>query len=266
MFPILFKFSNWIPLIGGHALHTYGLMAALGFLSGLLWVRHEARRLQISEEKVLDLFFYIILATIVGARLLYIFISVPEWWSDPLVFFRIWEGGLVFYGGLISSVVVSLWYCRKHRLPFLTVADIFMPGLALGHAIGRLGCFAAGCCYGKPVPLGSFWGVMFPDNPDSVAPHEAAIYPTQLFEAAGLFILFLILFLFRKKKKFEGEVFLVYLILYPLLRIIMEMFRGDAIRGFVVEGLFSTSQFISVLWMVTAFLLWATISQKRKTR
>lgn len=256
MFPTLIDFPASWPLIGGKSLHSYGALVALGFLLGLLWVRRESERVGLSAQKMMDLFTYIILAAIVGSRLLYVFISVPDWWTHPWVLFQIWEGGLVFYGGLIGAVLISIWYTRKHQMPFFAVADVFIPGVALGHAIGRLGCFAAGCCYGRPIDPSSPFAVWFPETPHSIAPTTHPVYPTQLFEAAGELVIFGVLFLFRKKKKFEGEVFLLYIILYPILRSVLETFRGDAVRGFIVEGVLSTSQFISILWVVVALLVW----------
>ena len=264
MFPILFQFPAWLPLIGGRALHTYGLMVALAFLFGMLWVRYEAKRLGINPQKMMDLFFYVVVAAIVGSRLLYVFASVPRWWEDPLVFFRIWEGGLVFYGGLIGAVLISVWYCRRHRLKFLTIADVFTPGIALGHVLGRLGCFSAGCCYGHEAPVGSFWSFVFPEGRFGIAPPNLPLYPVQLFESFGELTIFALLFLFRKRKKFEGEVFVLYITLYPVLRTILEFFRGDKVRGFIVEGVLSTSQFISIIWFVLALIFWATL-RRRKT-
>lgn len=262
MFPILFQFPDWLPLIGGRALHTYGALVAAGFFAGLLWVRFESKRLGLNPERLLDLFFYIVVAAIIGSRLMYVFASVPQWWRDPLVFIRVWEGGLVFYGGLIASVLISVWYCRRHQLAFFQVADVYTPGIALGHAIGRLGCFAAGCCYGRPAPLGSFFGVFFPADPAGIAPASQFLYATQIFEFVGEMGIFLFLFIFRRYKKFAGEVFLLYIILYPIMRSFLEVFRGDKVRGFLFGGVLSTAQFISIIWFVVAVILWFTIRKK----
>lgn len=264
MFPILFKIPDWFPLLGGRALHIYGLMTAIGFMSGLCWVRYEAKRVDLHPEKLMDLFFAIVLASVIGARLLFVFVSVKEWWADPLVFFRVWEGGLVFYGGLIGAVLTSVWYINRHRLPFFRVADVFAPGIALGHAFGRIGCFAAGCCYGRPSPLHSFFGVIFPETEYSIAPSGIPLYVTQLMESFGLFFIFIFLFFFRKLKKFNGEVFLLYLILYPFLRIVMETFRGDKIRGVFFGGTVSISQLISLVWIVAALIIWTVVLKKKK--
>jgi phosphatidylglycerol:prolipoprotein diacylglycerol transferase len=224
----------------------------------------EAKRVKLNPQKVSDLFFYIVLAAIIGSRVFYVFVSVPFWWKDPLVFIRFWEGGLVFYGGLIGAVLMSVWYTRQHKLPFFKVADIFIPGVALGHVFGRLGCFAAGCCYGKETSVHSLFSVVFPFNADSVAPPNVILYNTQMMEAVAEFLIFLFLILVvRFKKKFDGEVFLVYIMLYPILRSILEIFRGDKVRGFVVEGIFSTAQFVSVLWVLSAIVLWVHLRRRK---
>jgi phosphatidylglycerol:prolipoprotein diacylglycerol transferase len=261
MHPILILFPEWLPLIGGKAIHTYGAMAALGFFLGLSWIKYEANELGISQKKMSDLFFYIVVSALVGSRILFVLISVPSWWLDPLVFFRFWEGGLVFYGGFIAATLMTVFYCKKNHLSFFEVADVLMPALAIGHAVGRLGCFAAGCCYGKMVDASYWFAVQFPEN--SIAPHDHHVYPTQLFEFTGELILFLFLVVFRKFKKFSGEIFLLYIIVYPVLRSIIEMYRGDTVRGFVVEGLISTSQFISIIWVSIAIFLWIYL---RKTQ
>lgn len=257
--PILFTFPDWLPLIAGKSIHTYGALVATAFMMGLTWIRYESKRVGLDPQKAMDLFFYIVLSAIIGSRVLYVLVSVPDWWKDPLVFIRFWEGGLVFYGGLIGAVATSVWFCRKHRLPFLKIADIFAPGVALGHVFGRLGCFTAGCCYGKPLDHSTFYSIIFPQTDFSIAPFGKPLYATQLFEAVGELCIFLLLVLFRKRKKFEGEVFLLYIIVYPILRSILEIFRGDKIRGFIIEDILSTSQFISIIWVLIAIVIWIKV-------
>ncbi len=265
MHPILFTLPDWIPLLGGKALHTYGALVALGFFTGMQWIRFESKRVGLNPDRAMDLFFYIVLAAIVGSRVLYVFASVPDWWRDPLVFIRFWEGGLVFYGGLIGAVLVSILYARKHAIPFFKIADVFTPAIALGHAIGRLGCIAAGCCYGKPAPAWFPLSFVYPSGPNALAPAGIELYPVQLFESLAEGLIFLFLIWFRKKKKFEGEVFLLYIIIYPVLRAILEIFRGDEIRGFVIDGVLSTSQFIGMIWVVIATFVWLKILRGKKT-
>jgi len=252
MYPIIFN----IPILGGLRLHTYGLMVALGFLAGILWVSFRSRKEGLPPEKMMDLCFYIILSAVFGSRLVYALVEEPSLIIHPLDFFKIWEGGLVFYGGLMASVATSGIFMWKHRLNFWKVADVFVPGVALGHAFGRIGCFMAGCCYGKPVLNGKGWGVIFPDNPDSLAPAGVALYPTQLLESGAEFFIFAILVYQTRQKKFDGQILLMYLILYSIVRSILEMFRGDLSRGFVFNSPLSTSQFISLILIVVSIILW----------
>ncbi|MFO1518146.1 MAG: prolipoprotein diacylglyceryl transferase [bacterium] len=252
MYPVLFT----LPIFDGVKLHTYGFMVALGFLMGIFWVGYEARRLGQPADKLMDLCFYIVISAIVGSRVFYMVAEVPEFWKQPLDFFKIWEGGLVFYGGLIGAVATSAWYMRRHHLNFWKVADIFIPGVALGHVFGRIGCFAAGCCYGRPAPEHFPFSVTFPTNPESLAPAGVPLYPTQLMEAGGELLIFLILVFLRKKKKFDGQVLLLYLILYPILRISLEFFRGDLARGFIFGHTFSVAQFLSLSFVLAAIIIW----------
>lgn len=260
MYPVIFT----IPILEGLKLHTYGLMVALGFLVGIYWVGRESKRLGMPSEKMMDLAFYIVVAGIVGSRLLYVVVEEPRAFIEhPLDIFKVWEGGLVFYGGLMGAVATSAWYMWKHQLNFWKVSDIFIPGVSIGHAIGRLGCFAAGCCYGKEAPHSAWWTVMFPIEGEGLAPGGVPLYPTQLTESGAEFCIFLILVYFTRKKKFDGQILLMYLILYSMVRIILECFRGDLSRGFVY-GELSTSQFVSILIIISAIICWIYRSRRAK--
>jgi len=258
VYPVLFT----IPLFGGLKLHTYGLMVATGFLLGITWVGYEAKRLKIPPEKLMDLCFYIVVAAILGSRLDYMLESEPQFYRHPLDFFKIWQGGLVFQGGLIGAVLVSIWYVRRHQLNFWKVADIFMPGVALGHVFGRIGCFSAGCCYGRPAPLGFPLSVIFPSNPECLAPSGIPLYPTQLMESFAELCIFLILVWFRKKKKFDGQVMLLYLILYSIVRIMLEFFRGDLTRKFPLGHWVSDAQILSFSFIAIAVIIWLIRSRR----
>lgn len=267
MFPILFKFPDFIPLLGGHALHTYGALVALAFIVGSLYIRRESKRVGLNVIQMMDLTFYAALAGLIGSRILYVIISIDEWWKNPVVFLEFWEGGLVFYGGLIGAAVTVVWYTKKKKLPFFKVADVFAVATTLGHSIGRLGCFSAGCCYGKIAPLDSALAVVFKHSEYALSasghpPYDVPRYPVQIFESVGAFLIFLFLFFFRKKKKFDGEVFLLYITIYPLLRFVMEIFRGDINRKFLIENVLSTSQFISMIWFVIAVVLWIKLRRQ----
>ena len=249
MYPILFK----IPLFGlfgydSFPIYGYGVMVALGFLFGTWFVQREAKREGENPAQALDLIFYILIAAILGSRLLFILTTDPSLlWKNPLSIFKIWEGGLVFYGGFIASVLVGLWYLRKHRLPMWKFFDFFAPAIALGHALGREGCFLAGCCYGRPLLFDTWYAVIFPVNPSSLAPSGIPLYPTQLLESGGEFLIFLGLWWGLRHKKFDGQIFAIYMMVYGLLRFLLEFLRGDPDRGFVFGSTLSTSQFIAMI-------------------
>lgn len=244
MYPVLFK----IPFFGGITVYSYGVMVALGFVAAILWVTCESRRLGQNPAKAMDLIFSVIVAGIVGSRILHVAIAERQRFSsDPLMIFRIWEGGLVFYGGLIAALVVAIWFIRRNRMPLFLTMDIFAPAIALGHAIGRVGCFLAGCCYGRAVDHDAWYSVIFPAGMKSFAPTGVPLYPTQLMEVAGELAIFAILVVLRRFKRFDGQIITTYLMLYAVLRSVNETFRGDSERGFLVPGWLSTSQFISMI-------------------
>lgn len=264
MHPVLFTLPEFLPLIGGYSLRVYGFLVALGFLSALIYVKNESRRVGLSPDRMMDLFFYIAVFSIVGARVLYVVNSVGnDFFSDPLMVFRFWEGGLVFQGGVLGAIIVGIYYTRKHKMEVFKTADVFMPGLALGHAIGRIGCFFAGCCYGRQCSLDAPFAVIFPHDPLSVAPPGIPLYPTQLFESFGEFAIFGFLLWYRRHKPFDGAVFLVYLMIYSVLRSVLEMYRGDKIRGFVIEPYLSNGQFISLVTIIVCLFLWVYLKKRK---
>lgn len=253
MHPILFK-------IGPLTIHTYGVLVAAGFLLGLGLAVRQARKEGIPADKIVDLGFYVLLSALIGSRLFYILINASHYMKNPLEIFKIWEGGLVFYGGLLLAVPPVLWYVKKNALGLWGTADLFAPSIAIGHAIGRLGCFAAGCCYGKPAE-GIPWAVTFTD-PQSLATIGVPLHPTQLYESLGEFINFLILITLRRYKSFNGQLFFTYILLYSVLRFIVEFFRGDVERGFIVSQL-SFSQGISILMFVVAVVGLVILRQRK---
>jgi phosphatidylglycerol:prolipoprotein diacylglycerol transferase len=191
---------------------------------------------------------------------LYVLISEPNWIHDPLVFIRFWEGGLVFYGGVIAAFAVLLFLTRRYKLPVWKTLDVFAPALSVGHALGRLGCFAAGCCYGRMAPESAWYTVIFPVIEEGLAPAGIPLYATQLYESAGEACLFTLLVITRLRSRFVGQTFLTYITLYPLMRFCLEFFRGD-FRG-SLGGIISTSQAISLVWIIIAAMLYL---RRRKT-
>ena len=245
MHPILFK-------IGPITIYTYGVLIAAAFFLGLVLAARQARVEGEDPQKIMDLSFYILISAIVGSRLLYIVVEYKEYISNPLRIFKVWEGGLVFYGGFIMAMAVVIIYIRKHEMNLWKVGDILAPSVAIGQGVGRLGCFFAGCCYGRETDVS--WAVIFKD-PNTLAPMDVHLHPTQLYDSANGFIIFTALIILRKFKKFDGQLFWTYTLLYAVGRFIVEIFRGDE-RGFVIESFLSTSQFIAIpLFIVSLAML-----------
>lgn len=244
MFPVLFDF-------GPFTIHTYGFFVALGLLAGIFLAGREARRLDLDSDKIIDMCFYIVVAAIVGSRLLFVIQNPDTFRVAPLEAFKIWKGGLVFYGGFAGALVVVLIYLMVYRLPLGKVADIAALSVPLGHFIGRIGCFFAGCCYGKTCNFP--WALTF-RHPEALAPLHVPLHPTQLYESGANLMIFLVLFFSRHRKKYHGQLFWIYVLLYGVIRSFIEMFRGD-FRGTDVFGILSVSQAIGISLAVVAVVM-----------
>ena len=250
MYPILFE-------IGGFPVYTYGLLLAAAYLLGLQFALVRARRRGLDPNRVMDLGIWIIVSALVGAKLLLLIVDFDTFSSNPRELLNLARSGGVFYGGLIAAVGVALWYLRRHRMPVWTVTDIFAPGIALGHVIGRFGCLFAGCCFGRPTDVP--WAITFHSEfaaRNVGTPLGIPLHPTQLYEAgAELVILVLLVALERRGKSFPGRTFWGYILLYAISRFVIEFYRGDP-RGMI--GPLSTSQFISALLvpLSVAMLVW----------
>ncbi len=254
MHDILFTLPN--PFTGGRLpVHSYGVMAMLGFLAAVLTARWRARRSGLSPDLVTDVAVWGLLAGIVGSRLVYL-MTFPGEFHSLLDFFKIWQGGLVFYGGLIgagTTVLGYLWWKKERILPVL---DVLAPSLALGHAFGRVGCTLHGCCYGVVLPNQRAWyGIAYPENspPCALAPAGTRFLPVQLIEAAGLLAIFVVLSLFFRRRKADGRVAALYLMLYSITRFTLEFWRGDMGRGTLTNA-----QWISVGTFFAGLIVWAT--------
>ncbi len=248
--------------LGPFTIYSYGVLLAAAFLLGLKLATSRARRLGLNPGRILDLGIYIIVAAIVGGKLLLLVTDFSSFRANPLDFLSLARSGGVFYGGLILAVLVAFWYMRRHALPLWPTFDVFAPGIALGHAIGRVGCLMAGCCWGRPTTLP--WGITFTDPFTGSyvgTPLGEALHPTQIYEAlAETAILFFLLWLERRGRNFPGRTFWSYILLYGLTRYAIEFFRGDP-RGAV--WVFSTSQFISVLLVPLSVVMLAWLSNRR---
>jgi phosphatidylglycerol:prolipoprotein diacylglycerol transferase len=247
MFPILFR-------LDGLTVYAYGFFLILGtVIAGILAIlRVRKAGLSISFERAADLFFYTLLAAIIGSRILFVLINFDLFRKNPFRILNLWEGGLVFYGGFILAVGVAIGYMRWHRLPILKLFDLISPLIGLGLFFGRIGCFLAGCCYGKETSLP--WGVTFTD-PNSLARLNVPLHPTQLYDAFNGLFIFLFLSWLYKRKAFDGQIISLFILLYSIFRFFIEMVRGDP-RGFLFKDLLSTSQGIGIfLALLSIFML-----------
>jgi len=250
MHPILFH-------LGSFGVHTYGVMGALGFLAASYVILRRSRAMYLNRDRVVDIIFWTSLAAVVGARAVFVF---QDWGRlhGPMDWVNIRQGGLVFYGALLFGLPVAAWLIKRYSIPFYAFMDIVATALPLGHGFARIGCFTAGCCYGRTTSLP--WAVTFTD-PGSAAPLDVPLHPVQLYEAAGLFALAGLCAWVYARKRFDGQVMLTYLLGYAVLRTITKAFRGDA-RGWFLEPLLghtlSTSQGLSILVAIAALgvFLW----------
>ncbi len=254
MHPILFE-------IGPATIYTYGVLLAAAYLLGLKLAMVRARARGLDQARVLDLGIYIIISALVGAKLLLVVTDLRTFLNDPSELISLVRSGGVFYGGLILAVSVALVYIRRIGLPLWTTCDVFAPGIALGHVVGRMGCFFAGCCWGKPTDVP--WAITF-TNPFAAAnvgtPLNVPLHPTQLYEAgAEAIILGLLLATERRGRTYPGRTFWLYMLLYAISRFIIEFYRNDP-RGSVL--MFSTSQFISLLLAPLAIVMLVVLGRR----
>ena len=287
MHPVLFN-------LWGYPLHLYSLMITIGCIAGIWLAVRYSDRVGMDRYLILDLCWWLVLGGYLGARIVFMLVNWEHHWypcvdyeyyntlnpeanlsgADCWPLLAVWSGGLVFYGAFIGGFLILLWFTRKHKLKLLPIADILIPSFAIGQFFGRLGCLAAGCCWGKVTDLS--WGIEFPRRSMVFHQHlnqelvthldqiSLPIHPTQLYDSLYGLSLFIILTWIRRHKKYHGQVFMWWLFLYPLMRSFIELFRGDTERGFITQvvyeplnqflglpaqsvTLLSTSQFISLI-------------------
>jgi phosphatidylglycerol:prolipoprotein diacylglycerol transferase len=252
MHPILFQ-------IGPVTIPTYGALVALGMILGLTLSLRLARRDGLDPDAVENLAFVVLLAGLIGARLWFVAIAWDHYRSHPWDVFRLWEGGLVFYGGLIPGILTAVAYMGIKRMPMFAVGDVLAPGLAIGQAVGRLGCLAAGCCYGRETGLP--WAVIF-THPHSLAPQGIPLHPTQLYDALTLGLLFTGLMVLRRFSRRPGLVFWTYAFLQGLGRFLLEPLRND-FRGVSLWGEITSTRGAALGLMVVSTVILAVLVRSR---
>ncbi|HEU4834766.1 MAG TPA: prolipoprotein diacylglyceryl transferase [Pyrinomonadaceae bacterium] len=252
MYPEIFR-------IGNFPINTYGVFLALAFLCAILIAVRLARRDGLPAEKIYDLSLWMLLAGLIGSKILMLF-TEPDYRDNPALLLSLdfLRSGGVFYGGLLGAVLAGYFLMKRYKLPWWKTADACAPGIAVANFFGRQGCFAAGCCWGKPTTLP--WGVKFTEKGHEITgvPIDAYLHPTQLYESFAMLLVFLFLLWLHKRKRFDGQVILAYALLYSAIRFAVEFVRDDP-RGDVfgltsLTGL-STSQLISLIIGIWALIL-----------
>lgn len=253
MYPVLFK-------IGPIVIHSYGVMIATAFLLGIWIALKEAKRKGVDSNRVSDFAIYAIIFGLFGARLAYvIFFDFQYYISRPLQILAIWQGGLMLYGGIVGGILAAIWFIRRHKLNFWKFADTFTPSLILAQAIGRMGCFLSGDCYGIQTDLP--WGIRFPEGSLADLRFGAvAVHPTQLYEMFLSLGIFLILWKLRKRKTFNGFLFLLYMILYSVIRFFIEALRADSL--YIGTTSIRTAQAISIAIIIASVLIMYGLRKK----
>ena len=255
---------------GSFTIYWYGVLVALGFLAGLWTASRRALHDGIRGETIVDLGPWLILGTIIGARGLY----VISYWREDFAGNPLWQmfnirgGGLVFYGGLVGASLACVLYVRLKTLPLWKIADILAPSIALGHAFGRIGCLMNGCCYGRVCQLP--WAIRFPNQSEVWRQHwlhglvgqddrSAPVHPTQVYEASLNLALYLLLATLYRRKRFDGQIFALYLLCYAAQRAFVEMFRGDY-TTYYLNGHATPAQVFSIFIFAAGALLWWVLS------
>lgn len=252
--------KNELLTIGPFTIYGYGLMIAIGIVAGCLTAEYRARKQGLDSEQIFPMILWCLVGGFLCAKLLF---WITEWKSiaqDPGFMMETLSSGFVVFGGIIGGILTGFLYCRIKGLIFFKYADVILPSVALAQGFGRIGCFLAGCCYGKETE--SFFSVIFQNS--EYAPNHVALIPTQLYSSGLDFLHFLLLLLIARNKKEDGQVTACYLIFYSIGRFVIEFFRGDIIRGSV--GILSTSQFISIFTGIAGIVLLIRIRKKKDSK
>jgi phosphatidylglycerol:prolipoprotein diacylglycerol transferase len=268
MFPRIFTIPAFYLLSrewGPWTLHSYGVLLALAFVAGLWVVSRQARRQGLEPTVMTDLAIYVLIGGLVGAKLLLVVVDWRTYMKNPAELWSVLKSGGVFYGGLLGGMAVGAWYTIRHKIDVWKALDVLAPAVVLGQAIGRFACLAAGCCHGRPTDVA--WAVTYRDMYSFRTvgtPIDVPVHPVQIYESLAAIVIFVVLLRMAQRKTFDGQVAIAYVLLYSVARFVVEYYRGDASRGTVFGGLFSTSQFISLALFAGALALLPYLYKKKR--
>ncbi len=237
MHPLLFTIFGW-------PVYSYTFFAVLVFFVNLTYALAEGRRIGVDVNRLLDLALLMFITSLLGARLFFIILNYEHFLSDPMDVLRIWRGGLVFYGGMILTVIAALSYIKYFKMNMGQMVDLLAPTAMLSQIFGRLGCLLNGCCYGRIAP-DLAWGIKYPSYHQVLGLLNVKVHPSPLYASAAALVIFIILIVISRKKAFQGQVFWSMTLLYSIARFILEFFRGDP-RGHIEWLNLSTSQVLSI--------------------
>lgn len=240
--------------IGNTTIYTYAFCIAVGTLIASIYTKWQVKK-ELGIINLSNNFFYLIfIAGFVGGKLFF-YLEKPIYYIDnPILMLANFSGGFVFYGSFITIIPILIWYLKKHEIPVLPMLDILAITTLIVHIIGRIGCFFGGCCYGKPT--NRFIGLTFPQT------NNIAVHPSQLYEIISLFSIMLILLKIKKQQLFKGQLFILYIAFYAIIRMILELFRGDN-RGFIIDNFLSHSQFIGFLILTSSIFIYQKLKNKQ---
>ena len=251
---------------GTFTLHTYGVMLALAFFAGFCIALINARREGIPADRIFDIFFYIVISGLLGAKLLHLIVEWRHYSQNPgEILFALFRLGGVYYGGLILAIAVSFFFLWRWKLSIWAMSDYLAPGLALGLSIARWGCFFAGCCFGKACNLP--WAIVYTDkytNQSVGTPLGYKLHPAPIYESIAAFTIFVILMIVVRKRSFDGETISLFLILNGIERFLIEFLRADE-RGYVFNGLLTTSQLVSLCIIPLGIILFIILMKRGKS-
>lgn len=255
MHPVLFN-------IGNLTIFSYGFMLMLGFLLANLTISELAKRKSIKNDKITDLTLWILVCSVLGARMVFIATEWEYYFQNPIEIFKLNKGGLVYYGGLLGGILGAVLYLRKEKLPILGVGDMIVTALPLGQMFGRVGCFLNGCCFGKPTlsPLRITFPLESPAN--RFFQELTPVHPVQMYDSMAMGVLFLIMMSFYDHKKYSGQMIIVYCIAYGLIRFSLEFLRGDVP---LIYYSLTLSQIISIGLVICGVVLWVFFTKRIKS-